>query len=311
MSRNPRSQTPYRPYEESSSSFATRPLALPTYPPLRAHGHEGYDFRRPVMATSVTPHAEEVIDLTNEPDTPPQHARPERRASRPSRPPRFGRNIITDLVDLEEDEHEAEGRQDTPINLDPPSPEDVQFVRANVRPPPPPPTRNRPFSARSSLRDFLRMRAPDFRGLAHLHPPPPLDMIWLGEEPRDGLDSAINLDLDVPFGLSFPPLVNNPPPRSTYKPPSPPPPGFTRNVKEEDVVVCPNCDAELGVGDEIKAQIWVAKPCGHVYCGECARNRSLSKAKKAVTKVKPFAKCQVEDCGKPVSAPKAMFQVYL
>jgi hypothetical protein len=45
----------------------------------------------------------------------------------------------------------------------------------------------------------------------------------------------------------------------------PPAEGFTRIAKEDEIVVCPNCDHELGTGDDpVKRQIWVAKPCGHV-----------------------------------------------
>jgi hypothetical protein len=46
------------------------------------------------------------------------------------------------------------------------------------------------------------------------------------------------------------------------------PEGFTRNPTEEDVLVCPNCDAELSVGnDEVKRQVWLVKGCGHVSSG--------------------------------------------
>lgn len=59
-------------------------------------------------------------------------------------------------------------------------------------------------------------------------------------------------------------LVRQPAP-PTYDPPSPPRPGFTRAPKEDDILVCPNCEGELGVGNsEIKKQVWVIKRCGHV-----------------------------------------------
>lgn len=51
----------------------------------------------------------------------------------------------------------------------------------------------------------------------------------------------------------------------TYDPPSSPRPGYTRAPKEDDILACPNCEEELGVGDnEIKKQVWVIKRCGHV-----------------------------------------------
>ncbi|KAJ5745864.1 hypothetical protein N7520_011046 [Penicillium odoratum] len=99
----------------------------------------------------------------------------------------------------------------------------------------------------------------------------------------------------------------------TYKAPSPAPEGFTRTLADDDVAICPNCYCELGVGDKKKEEIWVAKPCGHVYCGECAENRSKSKARKtpSAQKTKHFSKCQVADCGRTLSAPTAMFHLYL
>jgi len=102
---------------------------------------------------------------------------------------------------------------------------------------------------------------------------------------------------------------------SSYEPPTPPPAGFTRSVQEDDEVVCPNCDRELGIGEDDRQQIWVSKQCGHVFCGECAKHRSVNKNKKMASSVppqtKPFKNCPVPGCGKPISAPKALFQIYL
>ena len=54
-------------------------------------------------------------------------------------------------------------------------------------------------------------------------------------------------------------------PRPTYETPPTPPQGFTRTPAEDDVLVCPNCDSELGQGDDdVKRQVWVIKSCGHV-----------------------------------------------
>jgi hypothetical protein len=54
-------------------------------------------------------------------------------------------------------------------------------------------------------------------------------------------------------------------PSPTYEEPPPAREGFTRSAEEGDVVVCPNCDGELGVGDtDEKRQVWVVKGCGHV-----------------------------------------------
>ncbi|KAL2221683.1 hypothetical protein M432DRAFT_599988 [Thermoascus aurantiacus ATCC 26904] len=334
---NHRSQSPWGQHAEPSSSSnpprrQSSHLTLPPLPQMRFPG-DGFDFRRPVM--SASPQTEDVIDLTNEPDSPPsqrpRHHDPGRRPARSSRPPRFGRNIMADVVDLEEE-------PEPQSNTQPPSSPEVQFVRATVRPPEAPP-RGRGFMGRSNLLDMIRLRpsrlssagatsreeafrqevALRVRNLAR-RPQHGVDTFWIGDAPNQGIDLTIDPDVDVPVGMDYQIAgfnMNNTTARpvSTYKPPSPAPEGFTRTAQEDDVVVCPNCEDELGTGDEIKQQIWVAKPCGHVYCGECAKNRSLSKAKKAAqssqTKTKPFAKCLVADCGKPVSAPKAMFQIYL
>lgn len=101
----------------------------------------------------------------------------------------------------------------------------------------------------------------------------------------------------------------------TYDPPAPAQEGFTRTPSEDDVLVCPNCDDQLGLGDdEVKRQVWVVKACGHVYCGECAKNRSTNKkilASASSKRIKPFSKCVVEDCGKSVANVKSVIQVYM
>jgi len=114
-------------------------------------------------------------------------------------------------------------------------------------------------------------------------------------------------------GFQLTNVVERPQP-SDYKAPDAAPVGFTRMAKEEDVVVCPNCGDELGVGDKpSKRQVWVSKPCGHVYCGECATNRAVSKLKKSGSppKTKTFSKCVVSGCHKLVSSQKALVQIYL
>ena len=59
--------------------------------------------------------------------------------------------------------------------------------------------------------------------------------------------------------------VNRVPPLPTYKAPPPPRPGFTRSPKESQMIVCPNCEHELSVGEnEVQRQVWVSKGCGHV-----------------------------------------------
>ncbi|KAE8154961.1 hypothetical protein BDV25DRAFT_135300 [Aspergillus avenaceus] len=304
---------------EASSSGAQRSPMLP----MRYPG-DGLDYRRPVLSTS--PQTDDVIDLTNEPDSPPRNAQQRTTGATPRRPPRFGRDIMApDVVDLEEDQEEVVHLDDSPS-----SPE-VQFVSASVRPPaprPPPASRDRGFG--SGLLQVLRLSDPRVRALSddglfsrqtpwrarggpRRPPQQDVEALWIGNAPRGAIDLTINYDGYGPVlvDYDFPRVIPESEARPTYKPPTPPPEGFTRTVAEDDVVCCPNCDAELGTGNELKQQIWVVKQCGHVYCGQCAHHRSKANAKKASQLVKPFAKCQVADCGKPVSAPKAMFQVYL
>ena len=67
------------------------------------------------------------------------------------------------------------------------------------------------------------------------------------------------------LGFSPPPPAGPPRPRATYTKPPAPREGFTRAPGEDDIVVCPNCNHELGSGDDdTRRQIWVVKACGHV-----------------------------------------------
>ncbi|KAE8386710.1 hypothetical protein BDV23DRAFT_162690 [Aspergillus alliaceus] len=310
-------------FQRGEPSSSRAPSQHHRLPPMRYAG-DGFDFRRPMVSASHQ--TDEVIDLTNEPDSPPQQRRadPQLTPRRP-RQPRFGRDIIADVVDLE-------AEPDNTIHLDSPSSPEVQFVGASVRPQPPrpPPPQPRDFDFGAGLLRYLRLGEPrsrDFpsgglfsrdlswrtRGSIR-RMPQDVESFWIGDRPGGAIDLTINLDMDGPLAMDygysgFPPEPERSQP--AYKPPSPPPEGFTRTVGEDDVVCCPNCDSELGSGDEVQQQIWVVKQCGHVYCGQCATYRSKSNAKKASQPVKPFSKCQVADCGKTVSAPKSMFQVYL
>lgn len=249
---------------------------------------------------------------------------------------------MADVVDLVEDNNDNEVEEVRPEAPDSP---EVQFMGATVRPQP---AASRRSMSPSTLLQFLRepffsedfMTREVFRdeiGLRarHVISLPRMNYgDWLSEpEPGPNLD----LTVEVPFfdyrnlttiNDTVPLPRGNTTLRTSYKPPTPPPEGFTRTVRPDDVVVCPNCDHELGSGEGEEQQIWVAKPCGHVcfldmmfvpsltvqqvYCGQCARNRSKTKrTASAAAKTKPFSKCKVEGCEKSVSAPKAMFQIFL
>ena len=118
----------------------------------------------------------------------------------------------------------------------------------------------------------------------------------------------------VPFSVN-----TGQPPRPTYEAPPAAPNGFTRSPREGDVVVCPNCDHELGHGEEFDKQIWVSKDCGHVYCGVCAHTKKVGrkKAQNIPTKeARPREQveldtCVVDGCGVKLATKGKLFQVYV
>ena len=60
--------------------------------------------------------------------------------------------------------------------------------------------------------------------------------------------------------------LNSQPPAPTYEKPPAPRDGYVRSPGEDDVLICPNCEDELGAGkDDLQRQVWVAKSCGHVW----------------------------------------------
>ncbi|QSS55194.1 RING finger domain-containing protein [Histoplasma capsulatum var. duboisii H88] len=344
-----RSTSPWDYAEPSGSnhgtrSFSTHRPTLPPLPQMRFPG-DGYDFRRPIMASASAPtsspppppHQENVIDLTDEPDnilsdrglqTPLRQP-----AGRRSRPPRFGRNIMADVVDLDEESSTA----NEPHHFSSP---EVQFLGTQIRPAEE--TRQNgirhrnqdapPHLRGSSLVDMIRrirgsgppssylQRQETIReemGLRNRNLaralPTDIAPFWIGEQPIQGeLEDDFPIELDYrTTGFGAGETRRTP----AYVAPAAPPPGFTRTVGENEVVVCPNCDHELGTGDDaVRRQIWVAKPCGHVYCGQCTKYRARSRKRTdsaSSPKTKPFAKCVVADCGKTISQPRAMFQIYL
>lgn len=249
---------------------------------------------------STPPQPENVIDLTNESSPPTAEQTqleaahsPDSHHSRGHRAPRFGRNIMADVVDLRE-EPDTDDRQLS-------SPE-VQVLRPGREARNP----NQGLASQTAetlvrgtgaLADLI-MRLRD-GGI------PPSNVVgedtlrrevsrrtrnifapirghdeethWIGARPNEEVDLTLDLDntdvLDMPFDLDYrtagfavvgPPGTQAQP---SYKPPSPAPEGFTRTTTDEDTLVCPSCQDELGAGENpIKQQIWVAKPCGHVSC---------------------------------------------
>lgn len=84
--------------------------------------------------------------------------------------------------------------------------------------------------------------------------------------PGGNIELPAHLDYFAPaFNLEQPARRQPQPRLPTYDPPAPAQEGFTRTPNDDDMLVCPNCDDELGLGDdEVKRQVWVVKACGHV-----------------------------------------------
>lgn len=304
-------------------------------PPFR----RSVDLRRPIMSQST----QHVIDLTEDRSSPVtsqvmqppfSHSEGQRGAQRP---PRFDR----DIINIDDPEDEA-------VDLRENSPE-IQFLTSRPR------SRSLSTTRQARQQSNFRQRrhtpairspgrrpqhvsvrftgAPD-ESHGHqnagwlFHPFAPRvntntprthedELIEWENFPNGNFELPAHLDYLMPaFNLEEPAARRQPQPRlPTYDPPTPAQEGFTRTPKEDDVLVCPNCDDELGLGDdEVKRQVWVVKACGHVYCGECAKNRSTSRKPLLSTtskRIKPFSKCVVDECGKNVSHVKSVIQVYM
>ncbi|OHE96531.1 hypothetical protein CORC01_08129 [Colletotrichum orchidophilum] len=236
----------------------------------------------------------DVIDLTNEPDSPIQRhaprplANPRRQNSQGRNPPSFTRSDSSILagnapvIDLTDDSPEIPRR------------------RTHV-PPPPPPPRHRERSRQPV--GFMYSGGNAFSGLAagirrHLYPfrlfPGPDDEVQL----LGMLHNRINQggDLNNPLGNiqlqyehgAFDQRAESPKP--VHQAPPPPRPGFTRDTASDLVVICPACNEELAYDPNVPVNekqparksnkrqrsehhFWALKGCGHVYCEDCFENR--------------------------------------
>ncbi|KAK7445957.1 hypothetical protein Landi51_07884 [Colletotrichum acutatum] len=255
----------------------------------------------------------DVIDLTNEPDSPIQrHAprpptNPRRQHSQGRNPPSFSRSDSSILA----------GNAPPVIDLTDDSPE-VPRRRTHV-PPPPHPPRQRDRS-RQPVGFMLNPNGSAFSGLAaglrrHLYPfrlfPGPEDEVQL----LGMLHNRINQggDLNNPLGNiqlqyehgAFDQRAESPKP--VHQAPPPPRPGYTRDTASDLVVICPACNEELAYDPDVPVNekqparkgskrqrsehhFWALKGCGHVrikitrvpltllmlyqvYCEDCYENR--------------------------------------
>ena len=231
-----------------------------------------------------------VIDLTDDTSSPvasqtapPTITHPEGQRSA-QRPPRFDRDIIS--IDDQDDEA-VDLREDSP---------EIQFLTSRPRSRSLSTTRQPRHqstlrqrrhtpAARSPIRPQVSLRISGAPMEAHaqqnaawfLHPFTARvnahsarthedELIEWENFPGGNFDPPAHLDyLASAFDLDEPARRQPQPRLPTYNPPAPAQEGFTRTPKEDDVLVCPNCDDELGLGeDDVKRQVWVVKACGHV-----------------------------------------------
>lgn len=310
-----RSQSPWLFNHPESSSNSGPSSSTPftfRLPSLRYPG-DGLDLRRPVMSQP----SQDVIDLTEEPDSPPLSRNAHNSTAFPqplrlSQPPRSQQ----DIIDIDDDENRSVQRARGS------SPE-IQLLYSRSIPQEARQQRRQPGDAPylrhvladagrigriseasrapqlpnwSDLRNMVRTARGDIGrsatqvlddeanmrrhfGLAraqHLPRTPragePLDLeaelsdaeeLFL-DQPGRSFAPPAHLNFDH-TGFQIEPPQQRAPPPPTYNAPPPPRNGFTRSPKEDDTLVCPNCEEELGVSkDEIKRQVWVVKSCGHV-----------------------------------------------
>lgn len=224
--------------------------------------------------------AQDIIDLTDEPSSPPPTEASSFFPSAPritgsvNRGPRYERDII-----------DIDGTEDEARNASP----EIQFLRS--RPRSPSSTEHRPSNVQTTHGPHLHRAVSGMRGLVNTSTGARWHLPDLAQSMRIGMSSGAfsareagegfgaignwveNRIFDAPemnflapgFNLENP---SRPQPQTrlpTYEAPSPPSSGFTRSPNEEDMLVCPNCDDELGTGDDdVKKQVWVVKACGHV-----------------------------------------------
>ena len=281
----------FNPEPSGNTSQSTIPTIHLNLPLFRFAG-DGLDCRTPVMST----HPREVIDLTEEPSSP---VRSQHRTSHVSwlhptttvrphgRHPRLTHEVISidDIDDEETGGVVSDQRSGSP---------DIELLYARprfatTRPPPPLPhdgegvSNSQRFERQGVVYDPNTLA--DWRGrltralqpqrqddmparvthiqTAHLLDPDfGQDLMFLPADPQMNLPGQLDF-MRQGFDMGN---VPRPPPRApTYDAPSPPRAGYTRSPTEEDVIICPNCEEELGGGKtDLKKQVWVARKCGHV-----------------------------------------------
>lgn len=265
---------------------------------------DGLDYRRPVMSqpTNNVIDLTEESDNPSAPTVPAPNRVPIATMRRPGRPQRQIINIEEEFGDDEpqmQREHTRDTSPDLQVLFSRPysaarprtrsagnaTPRDGSRPRRAARPSPQREMRreieelSRGVQTTSNLLEFFqRTLRPSAQAPSHHHHhrhghlyPQATHRMPNG---ADLLFTDVNLEFHLPDQLDFETQgfrmgdvaqPRPPPPPPTYDPPPEARPGYTRTPKEDDVMVCPNCGYELGVGQtEEKRQVWVVKKCGHV-----------------------------------------------
>lgn len=266
-------------FSNSSSNSIFHSLSSFTFPSVHVTG-DGLDFRRPVMSTATR----DVIDLTD--DSAQLRASFPAHTTSPSRQNLQPTHDIIDLDDLESNEVTADRTSvETPdievlevrsVRFQQPVQPELPRSRRTERPrssqPPNAGTLEPVLSGRWGMSRGQAQRGPDPQRHRHRHISNTANHIlrMTGSNRQEELLRDIILPGDLDFSSQAFPLGDaiaaaRQPPLPTYDAPSPPRKGFTRTPKTDDVLVCPNCEEELGIGqDDTKRQVWVVRACGHV-----------------------------------------------
>ncbi|TQN72955.1 Pre-mRNA-processing factor 19, partial [Colletotrichum shisoi] len=254
--------------------------------------------RRPAGGPQNNPNSApaDVIDLTNEPDSPVQThtprpaVNPRRQNSQGRNPPSFPRSDSSILagnapvIDLTDDSPEVPRRR-API-LPPP----VARPRERSRQPAAFGMYNS-SNALSGLAAGIRRHLYPFR----LLPGPEDDVQLLGifhnriNQGADLNNPLGNIQLQYEHGAFDQRAERAESPKPVHQAPPPAKSGFTRDTGSDLIVICPACNEELAYDPDIPVNeshptrkgkrqrsehhFWALKGCGHVYCEECFENR--------------------------------------
>ncbi|KAF4450331.1 cell cycle control protein [Fusarium austroafricanum] len=329
--------------DDSSQLWLPNPSAPAAFPPNppRQHHREHYSRRNqpssPPQPLEQQQEAAQVIDLTDEPDSPvqsrarldpiqnegPAARNPRRTNSQRISPPQLARTDGTFV-----------GRSASVIDLTLDSPEEER---------PRPRYRRRPpreiFRADELIDLEIISQRPALGGLPNF--------AALGSFRR--LAGIFDIAAFSPpnLDISRNAFARQPSPKPQMSPPPPTRDGFTRDTctdlekESESVVICPACSDELAYdpsgmvtqssvgtskGKRKRApgehHFWAVKKCGHVYCAYCYENRKPTKTNRdgvgfrspddrPVYTAAADLRCAVEDCDSKVSAKTEWVGIFL